>query len=832
MRKTVKKYLVLLLTFALVFSTIKSDQLSVRAEEVQEETGIQTTAEEEPDVEVSKEEEIEKDAEVSAPSEETDDGQPSSEESGAPSEEESSEAVTAEETGEASAEMTDTEETEETESKTEIDTETGVETETETESETETETESETETETESETETETESEEDTVLYMPEFQPEGITVKAYATKGVLPEGAVLKVSRMQDDGKIKDVRKALDESDVSYDGMLTLDISFFDGDDKIEPEDGTVKVELEIDADFLEEDVEEDSLKIQHLEEKGDDIKVNTVADAGDETDGSIKVRNAIVKAEFEVESFSVFAITWGIKEIQKDNSLVNFQRSNQNDFQVKITKEWKNEKGEELKEVPFDRVTLVVEQYYQIPTTEGIKEETINSSKVFLTKEGSWETYYPDQVKSYSYFRVLDEIYGPDDNDWKMEWQFTRGDISGVIANDIIKTTPASVHEVTVPGDSIIVIKSAKDEFAPGKKYFVWYRYANLISDSEKSNLMQVLSNEIKGNFSEDNCIFSNELRTNIDIQLREKGDDIEVTFGATKEWALFWSLQPVYSSTTSNLTVANIWDTSKKADYKITKMWDDDNDVSQKRPDHIIINAYNKLDTDKKNPTTVKLTVQEALDDNTWQQIVKLPKYNSDGTIAQYYIEEVVPEGYMPSYSETGLEVINRLKQSKFFVRKIIDGNMADLNQEFAFTLTLTTKDGKPFTEELENQETNGVTITNNHNGTYTFHLKGGQSLEVELPFGCSYEVTEDKLDYTQSISILKGEGEYNSDDGIVSGKLDEETDITFTNTKELVVPPTGIHTDTAPYLVMVLTAFVAGLWFFLRHRKKALYSRRDFR
>ena len=156
----------------------------------------------------------------------------------------------------------------------------------------------------------------DTVEYVPEEQPNGVTVKAYAAEGVLPDGAVMKVTMLDAEGDTADqyneAAAALEESDVDHAGFLAMDISFYDAEgNEIEPEDGAVNVQFEVDESLLPEEAEADTLAVQHLAETEDGIQVETVADAADVTDGTVAVEGKAVTAEFSVESFSTFTITW-----------------------------------------------------------------------------------------------------------------------------------------------------------------------------------------------------------------------------------------------------------------------------------------------------------------------------------------------------------------------------------------------------------------------------------------------------------------------------------------------------------------------------------------
>ena len=152
--------------------------------------------------------------------------------------------------------------------------------------------------------------------YQPENQPYGIVVKARAAAGVLPEGTFMTVEELTEGSEQhKAAEEALEASNVEFDGFKALDISFTDAwGNKIEPEDGAVQVSIELDTSLLPEEASQDTLAIQHLDETNEQLEVQTVADAAN---GTVAVEDGTVKADFMVESFSTFTITWGdiIKE-------------------------------------------------------------------------------------------------------------------------------------------------------------------------------------------------------------------------------------------------------------------------------------------------------------------------------------------------------------------------------------------------------------------------------------------------------------------------------------------------------------------------------------
>lgn len=114
-----------------------------------------------------------------------------------------------------------------------------------------------------------------------------------------------------DDAESEDAASQLDEAKVGYDGFVALDVYFTDAEgNEIEPS-GEVSVRFELPAGLVPDGAE--NLSVQHLaeDESGQIASVETVADAADETDGTVSVAEEGVAAEFSVDGFSSFTITW-----------------------------------------------------------------------------------------------------------------------------------------------------------------------------------------------------------------------------------------------------------------------------------------------------------------------------------------------------------------------------------------------------------------------------------------------------------------------------------------------------------------------------------------
>ena len=191
---------------------------------------------------------------------------------------------------------------------------------------------------------------------------ENVTVHAHAEDGVLPKNVTLKVTELEEGGaEYNKAKEAMDGTDIQFDGIKALDIRFENQNgEEVEPE-GEVQISIEMKEGALPADAALDTVEVHHLKEVDDEtIEVETVADAAGLTDGTVKSgeavqaeleeiaadaeeeteasadvytqaaipaaaaapvtldavaevdKDTVAVAEFSVESFSSFTITWG----------------------------------------------------------------------------------------------------------------------------------------------------------------------------------------------------------------------------------------------------------------------------------------------------------------------------------------------------------------------------------------------------------------------------------------------------------------------------------------------------------------------------------------
>lgn len=165
--------------------------------------------------------------------------------------------------------------------------------------------------ETEEETWMEAEkTEKNLVIYEPIHPQNGFSVTAAALEGVLPEGAYMVVSEISEGTEAyNEAGNELSKSQIPFDGFKAFDMTFYSSDGvQIEPEAGTVQVQVKLEADELPKEADTDTLAVRHHDASKGDVHIETVADTAD---GGVEVCGTEVIAEFDVESFSTFTITW-----------------------------------------------------------------------------------------------------------------------------------------------------------------------------------------------------------------------------------------------------------------------------------------------------------------------------------------------------------------------------------------------------------------------------------------------------------------------------------------------------------------------------------------
>ena len=136
-----------------------------------------------------------------------------------------------------------------------------------------------------------------------------ITV-TYGEDAQIPDQASLKITEFAEDSKeYKKARELVagEEEDL---GLTAFDLSILDKDGRqVEPKAAVmVSVKMKSLPEGIEEKEARNSVEIHHLDESSGDVKVEKVAST---EDGNVQIENETAQADFPLESFSTFTISW-----------------------------------------------------------------------------------------------------------------------------------------------------------------------------------------------------------------------------------------------------------------------------------------------------------------------------------------------------------------------------------------------------------------------------------------------------------------------------------------------------------------------------------------
>lgn len=146
---------------------------------------------------------------------------------------------------------------------------------------------------------------------------ENVSVAVDYSSDVFDEEVELSAEVFDEDSKgYKEAEDVMAANNVSYDGMMAVDISFLSkaNGSEVEP-NGDVNVNLQADLEALGEDVDPESIRVWHITEEGLELVSGNVYEAPAEEPEPEIEEPVEVSAAFTVNSFSTFTVTWGNNE-------------------------------------------------------------------------------------------------------------------------------------------------------------------------------------------------------------------------------------------------------------------------------------------------------------------------------------------------------------------------------------------------------------------------------------------------------------------------------------------------------------------------------------
>ncbi len=701
-------------------------------------------------------------------------------------------------------------------------------------------------------------------------------IQAYAAEGVLPEDAELHAVKLEEEGENADqyleAKEVLDGDGTKYDGMLAYDISFLDGEgNEIEP-DGNVQVKIRLNAAVLPEETDPESLVVQHLAERKDGVKVEPVADARKKTPGAVEVGEAETVAEFQVESFSKFIITW-----------IGIGRS------VDAVTYLKNAEGE-LNQGPYKEIRMSYGEVLKFSEQSDIKA---------VTYEGiSYHYDYAElYIKEDGRYRKKHNIHGIKANYWGRDYTYYTyyytadgRECSERISGDIqirlyYKEAPRS-------GEEINFYYTAKDEIdnagsVTSMRDASYMRYTIVLRDENGEEYLEdyLSKNEAaKENHPAEYKFNTKEL--NIGPALIDAMGISIPGYSFTEGYAYFyydgyWSNSGNYVKVSQLLNYGapadngNRYDSnlaytgthyqggqkinikSLPGDYRNTEegyysynptgtlrlVFCKVSDIEKSKYHVSYVDAFSK------NPNSITVH-QEEMPGPYWDEKEEIfygtvdaiwqgqPEKGPKGYVFGGWYKEKDSEGNgMGERAQTDVDEKTPFKTDVYYyakwipeeksitVQKKVAGNAGNRSQKFEFTIKVN--------GVLVNGDDYGYSSVKNgifslaDGQSITFHnLKYNDKVEIEENNNNSlgYETGYETFDRNnQKIGSLEGSVWY-------TDCLGDVCTIIFTNTKNIAVP-TGIITNGVPYLLMVTGGVCGGLWFLLVGLSRRRRSRNEF-
>lgn len=167
------------------------------------------------------------------------------------------------------------------------------------------------------------------------------------------------------------------------------------------------------------------------------------------------------------------------------------------------------------------------------------------------------------------------------------------------------------------------------------------------------------------------------------------------------------------------------------------------------------------------------------------------------------------------------------NTFKSGSFTVAKDVEGNMANENDLFEITVTLTST--KPIGT---NVTLAGTTVTpgewTNNEGSYTctstlnYSERGGANTFSDIPDGVTVTVVENTaVDKMNGYTFVKTNDNEDNNFSMTVADADNNKAVVVKNTKGASIE-TGINMDSIPYILMLAVVFMGLFVFFSKKRK----------
>lgn len=685
-----------------------------------------------------------------------------------------------------------------------------------------------------------------------------IHVTAKTTSDVLPEDAQMRVTQYSSqDAGYQSAEAALARSQVDYDGLVVVDISFWKDNQEIEPEEGSVDVEMSFARNLVDEEKKENSLKVHHISQTGNQAAQQVAC----EQTQTIVDDTGSYKAKFEVDSFSSFTISWkkygtekatftmkmvdvngnplsssqdGVTKTETDTK-INFdeygnsakpagytylyaQESSKTVTSVELAYSWKF--GNEMLTVTFKNGSKDVREtdsetkftVYLVYQKDGPELNVLNfdanggsqAAPASLQGEQGQTVTFPDYTGTKHGYKFLG---------WST---FNNLDSTGYKPFYPV----GAKYELTQPEQTLYAVWTPENARASAK-FFI--RQDGHIPDEPGHfpNGNYIGNIEIQNTVKETRWIVDTSHRAG---EYDNQGNGLNGVTDKLNQLptaAQIKTLLPDFDPETQYI----LWYVQKKENdgwhvdgvllikEKVSVSYDRNcSDTDVEVPMGYQRDPNTQITVGHDDAGTMVTPVRPGYIFLGW---AKTPNPGPSDTIYHNGESYLLTED-TTFYAQWALD----LKQ--LTVTKYIDGNMADRSKAFEFSVQIKDQRGNLYEQ--------ASTEANYADGWYTFSLSNGEQLTFEVPEGGTYQIKEDAQEYEPFYYLVTG----SSDDSAKhegsdtdSQRFNGQTAVIFHNVKQGSVP-TGLHDDSNESSLMVTVGafgflFLAGCLYVSRKERE---------
>ena len=438
------------------------------------------------------------------------------------------------------------------------------------------------------------------------------------------------------------------------------------------------------------------------------------------------------------------------------------------------ITKSFVDENGDQMA-IPEDLATI------RLTVKETYAPESFNKTHVVVLKKG---------INNVLSGTLSDVQYYTDFQIEKEELLDKNGDLIANSADWTIgdfvldRYSEADSHGTFYPSCDTLTYTLQNSGYVLVETGKIWYLVMNHVPDSnaEKEVFKAMVIDDILAGISQESgskpgaddvqllTVQEAAEKYSAEVGFGEAGN-VTLVFERTKVWSNFYAGSFDMTKVTMQATLENVLNKDKVISIDVTKAWEDADGTPIADPgvDSVTVKLFaNGADTGE----TVALEASE----NWKSSFTNLAKYNSDGTLIKYTVDEVEVPGYTSDITgdmQTGFTITNTPSEGYLKINKVIQGDAFGGGKDV-------------FSFKIEGE--NGKTWYMHVNGTGDATLDGTET-QLKLDAG-EYTVTElDNINYTFISALATNGGETNSvDQGIIVNVGGNDTTIvTFTNARK---------------------------------------------